>query len=42
MRHTPSWATCEISLAVIPPIVSMPAWRPDISRLTGLVPTVAA
>ena len=29
IRHTPSWAIWEISLAVIPPMVSMPACRPD-------------
>ena len=30
MRQMPSWATWEISFATMPPMVSMPACRPDI------------
>ena len=30
IRQMPSWATWEISLATMPPMVSMPACRPDI------------
>jgi hypothetical protein len=42
IRQIPSWATCEISFATMPPSVSIAACRPDMRWLTGLAPTALA